>query len=268
MPALVNKLAQTLSRKLAGVSAAQFAVADATIAALFGGAQQGAWFNPGDLSTLFQDAAGTVPVTAAGQTVLRMNDKSGRGHHASSSAGMILRLDASNRYYLECDGTTHYMEFSNIPVVTDSCTNVAVQITGGAATFRALWSQRPVATEGEIMYAEDNNSWAHWASNAGVWATANTAVNSVVLNSTFVISARHTNTLVAVRQNATEFTTAMTSFTTTTAVGRLMAGGDTVVTFFTPGRFYGGIMVARVLTAQETSDVRTYLAERSGGTLV
>jgi hypothetical protein len=43
---------------------------------LFLGGEQGAWYDPSDLSTLFQDAAGTTPVTAAGQAVRLMLDKS------------------------------------------------------------------------------------------------------------------------------------------------------------------------------------------------
>ncbi|MCF7725789.1 hypothetical protein [Sulfitobacter sp. M22] len=45
-------------------------------ASLFANGEQGAWYDPSDLSTLFQDAAGTVPVTAAGQPVGLMLDKS------------------------------------------------------------------------------------------------------------------------------------------------------------------------------------------------
>jgi hypothetical protein len=51
-------------------------------AELFQGGAAGAWFDPSDISTLFQDEAGTAPVTAAGQPVGRMLDKSGGGHHA------------------------------------------------------------------------------------------------------------------------------------------------------------------------------------------
>lgn len=36
---------------------------------LFDGGAQGAWFDPSDLSTLLQDAAGTIPVTADGDQV-------------------------------------------------------------------------------------------------------------------------------------------------------------------------------------------------------
>lgn len=45
----------------------------------------GAWFDPSDLSTLYQDAAGTIPVTAVEQPVGRMLDKSGNGYHATQN---------------------------------------------------------------------------------------------------------------------------------------------------------------------------------------
>lgn len=52
---------------------------------LFSGSEPGAWYDPSDLSTLFQDAAGTTPVTAVEQPVGRMLDKSGRGNHATQA---------------------------------------------------------------------------------------------------------------------------------------------------------------------------------------
>ncbi|EEW26613.1 LamG domain-containing protein [Rhodobacter ferrooxidans] len=43
---------------------------------LFSAGVKGGWYDPSDLRTLFQDAAGTIPVTAAGQPVGLMLDKS------------------------------------------------------------------------------------------------------------------------------------------------------------------------------------------------
>jgi hypothetical protein len=45
-------------------------------AALFALAEPGTWYDPSDLTTLFQDSAGTTPVTAPNQTVGLMLDKS------------------------------------------------------------------------------------------------------------------------------------------------------------------------------------------------
>ena len=52
---------------------------------LFGSGEQGALYDPSDLSTLFQDTAGTTPVTAVEQPVGRILDKSGRGNHATQA---------------------------------------------------------------------------------------------------------------------------------------------------------------------------------------
>ena len=51
-------------------------------ASLFAASQQGVWYEASDISTLFQDSAGTTPVTTAGQPVGLMLDKSGRANHA------------------------------------------------------------------------------------------------------------------------------------------------------------------------------------------
>jgi hypothetical protein len=46
------------------------------VASLFSNGELGTWFDPSDMSTLFQDAAGTTPVTAIEQPVSLMLDKS------------------------------------------------------------------------------------------------------------------------------------------------------------------------------------------------
>ena len=71
--------------------------------ALFSANEQGVWYDPSDFSTLFQDAAGTTPVTAIEQPVGKILDKSGRGNHAaqsSNSARPTLKQDATGKYYL------------------------------------------------------------------------------------------------------------------------------------------------------------------------
>lgn len=48
---------------------------------LFSASEPGFTFEPWDITTLYQDRAGTTPVTAAGQSVGYRRDKSGRGNH-------------------------------------------------------------------------------------------------------------------------------------------------------------------------------------------
>ncbi len=88
-----------------------------TPAQLATGASTWAWYDPSDMGTLFQDSAGTTPVTAAGQAVGRINDKSGNGFNATQStaaARPIYRIDANGRPYLEFDGTDDSLATGNI----------------------------------------------------------------------------------------------------------------------------------------------------------
>ena len=65
----------------------------------FAAGEQGAWYDPSDITTLFQDSAGTTPMSAVGtvadQPVGLMRDKSGRGNHAfQATAGNRPMLSA------------------------------------------------------------------------------------------------------------------------------------------------------------------------------
>lgn len=98
---------------------------------LFSNGEQGAWYDPSDLSSLFQDAAGTTPVTAADQQVGLMRDKSGRGNHASQSTAAsrpILRT-SGGIWYLEFDGANDFMVTPTINFTNQSEMSVFV---GGA----------------------------------------------------------------------------------------------------------------------------------------
>jgi hypothetical protein len=54
----------------------QFGSLENAVRSLFADGTPGVWYDVSDLSTLFQDVAGTTPVTASGQTVALMLDKS------------------------------------------------------------------------------------------------------------------------------------------------------------------------------------------------
>lgn len=75
--------------------------------ALFAAGEQGLWLDPSDLSTLFQDDGGTVPVTADGDPVGLILDKSGNGNHASQAT-------LASRPTYRTDGTLHWLEFDGV----------------------------------------------------------------------------------------------------------------------------------------------------------
>lgn len=74
---------------------------------LFANDEEGVWFDPSDLSTMFQDSTGTIPVTADGQPVNLILDKSGNNHHA-------LAPNATARPLYKTDGTYHWLQFDGV----------------------------------------------------------------------------------------------------------------------------------------------------------
>lgn len=77
-----------------------------TPAALFAQGQQGVWYEPKP-QYLFQDAAGTEPITADGDPVGLMLDLSGNGNHATQSAG-------ADRPIYRTDGVRHWLAFNGV----------------------------------------------------------------------------------------------------------------------------------------------------------
>lgn len=96
------------------------------IKSLFTNNEQGFAFDFNDLSTMYQDAAGTIPVTGVGQPVGKVLDKSGRGNHATQSTSAkrpILQQNATTgAYYLAFDGVDDYLVTNTVTWGTDAVT--------------------------------------------------------------------------------------------------------------------------------------------------
>lgn len=119
---LTRAAASTLTRRRAG---------GFSPAALLAGSTAFAWYDPSDLTTMFQDSAGTTPVTAPAQTVARINDKSGNGFHAVQSGVSTLRptygvVPATGRVnlltYSEEFNNAAWVKFGTVSVTANSVT--------------------------------------------------------------------------------------------------------------------------------------------------
>jgi hypothetical protein len=98
-----------------------------TPADLYAASEKGAWYDPSDFSTMWQDTAGTTPVTATGQSVARIDDKSGNAKHLlQGTAGSmpVLQQDAGGNYYLDFDGTDDFMSCASFDLTTTDCVTV------------------------------------------------------------------------------------------------------------------------------------------------
>lgn len=146
---------------------------------LFAAGERGAWWDPSDFSTMFQDTAGTVPVTAVGQTVKLLKDKSGNGNDLSSSVAPTLAQDGSGYYYLQFTGaSTQYLLCSGsrpLQLGYDSFISVAACKFDDASTYYRTLYARSLAGPGAGRYFQSaavavgnsnhNYAWGSGASN-------------------------------------------------------------------------------------------------------
>ncbi|WP_309646602.1 GDSL-type esterase/lipase family protein, partial [Phenylobacterium sp.] len=124
-------------------------------AILFLGGVKGVRFDPQDVSSLWQDSAGTIPA-ALGQPVGKMSDLSGNGYHATqATAGLrpILRQDTSGKNYLEFDGATSSRFLATAAIDfsgTDKIGSYAHVYHEGAASAQCIYSLASVGTSGTL----------------------------------------------------------------------------------------------------------------------
>ncbi len=73
------------------------------------------WWDPSDLSTMFQNSAGTTPVVSDGDPVARINDKSGNSRHLFGSSGQQPLYKTSGwLYWLDFNGISDVMGTSEL----------------------------------------------------------------------------------------------------------------------------------------------------------
>jgi hypothetical protein len=110
-------------------------------ASLFAAGEPGVWYDPSDFSTMFQDSAGTTPVTAVEQPVGLLLDKSGRGNHAtqvtsasrpvlSARVNLLLATATLATQSVTTLAATYTLAFSGAGIVTTTGTNIGVYSAG------------------------------------------------------------------------------------------------------------------------------------------
>jgi hypothetical protein len=104
---------------------------------LFASAQPGVWYDPSDLTTLFQDSAGTTPVTAPNQTVGKMLDKSGRGNHATQATSTQRPIYGINPITGTRNLLTYTEQFDNAAWTKTNTTVSADNVTAPNGTLTA-----------------------------------------------------------------------------------------------------------------------------------
>lgn len=222
---------------------------------LFANGEQGSWFDPSDLPTMFQDLGGTVPA-AVGTAVARINDKSGRGNHAgqaTASARPVLRQDAGGRFYLEFDGVDDRLLTAGFALDTGWDRASAVRQTGwtngrrifaGTGAGAGILQQAPTSP-GLALF---DGSIA--ANNAGA------AVGAAA-----VVFERHAggNSLLAVNGGAAVTGNPGAGSASGISIGADAGGGNAA-----PFHFYGLCAVKAALGTAQVAQLKAHFARKAG----
>jgi len=246
---------------------------------LFTGGHEGAWYDPSDLTTLFQDSAEPpiTPVTAAGQTVGTMLDKSGNGNHArqTTAAQRPTYQTGSGLHWLEFDGTDDAMFTSAIDFTsTDKMSIFAGQRKLSDANFSTLlgFSLNSNNNNGAFaLTAPSTNNTSDYAARS-----RGTIISFIQSPSSFV--APHSAALTMLADiGAPSHTSRINGVLIATSVASqgtgnygdhdLFIGARAGWSFHYNGLLYGVIIVGKTASTNELADVETYMAAKSGVTL-
>lgn len=246
-------------------------------AALFAAGEQGAWYDPSDFSTMFQDAAGSVPVTAVGQAVGRILDKSGRGNHATQTTSTkrpVLQQDANGKYYLLFDGIddalqTASVNFTGTDAVTiwaglrklsDVSSGVLVELSINAASTSGCFVLLAPSSNGANSYRFFSSGTIAPEASAGTGTFA-AAPDTAVITAIGEI----TPAVQTIRRNAAQVeTTSSSQGTGNYSTNPLYIGSRAGISTFFNGRLYSLIIRGAQSTATQISTAEAYVNSRTG----
>ena len=234
---------------------------DAAIKALFASGEQGAWYDPSDLSTMFQDSAGTTPVTAAGQPVGKILDKSGRGNHASQAT-------AAARPILQTDGTYWWLRGDGVDDMVQTPTigwantltwvhGMSVDSFGTERRFTGNIRQRvAVLTDSRLRFSFVGV--VDMYSAAGFFVAGEKIVTAVLVDPTGIGKTKFRKNGAA---NSTVTSTA-TSGVADEPTGIFAQGVTSGLPM--PGNIYSVILINRILTTDEITETEAWVNRKIG----
>ena len=247
------------------------------IKSLFSLGEEGFAYDPNDLSTLYQDANGTIPVTAAGQPVGLMKDKSGRNNHAyqtvSASRPILQRNATTGAYYLAFDGVDDFLQANNIDFtatdkvslfagvrkLNDAATGVVVEF--GVDSFNIN------STFGLVTPLSSTISGSQFRSRGSVYSSVVSASTQAPHSFVFVGKSSILEDSLYAKFNGVVSTSIADQGTGNYGNYPLYIGrrGGTLHPF--SGHLYSLIGIGRLTTDSETIALEKYIAKNTGVTL-
>lgn len=170
---------------------------EAMLNQVFGNGENGTILDPGNIASMWQDAAMTVPVTADGDRVRVIQDISGHGNHATASSDAERPTYRANggKPYLEFSGSNSLdfagsaLKFANPSAHVGFHANATVMTLIGwphASTHTSPYYRMLLHTTTSDRVLSHWNGGSQLFSNAGVgWVAGNATAGVSPANGTF-----------------------------------------------------------------------------------
>lgn len=231
------------------------------------------WYDINDMSTLYQDINGTIPVTDVGQKVALIKDKTGNNNdmiQTNTSQRFILKYDALNKaYYLETSANdSRYMISKSVIAYnspkftliskfmrTDSNIAMILETSNNSNNYTGAW----YFVNGEGSYAYTSNT--RGSNGSGVSQYFGVGSSSQYLNEIETVTAVY-NTVdpISYIKYRNQVTSSKNNIGTINFNNfNLYMGCRGGTTLFTNTRIYNIIGIADQLTDNEIISIETYL---------
>ncbi|MBO9411901.1 MULTISPECIES: hypothetical protein [unclassified Ruegeria] len=218
------------------------------------------WRDPSDRSSLFQDAAGTVPVTSSGDPVLRMNNKGALGGYflAPSPAAAPIYATDGTHHWLESDGVDDVLQFQGtVPFSVSVFEAVAFRTISIQRSFAHIVSNKGSARQPLISTPQSQPNRvtvAFGSSPINVNTSASLIGVDVVVTGANDLATRVANV------NGIVVSGSGAALTDSSAAPYQVYGPNAANI-----RDYGGVHMNRVPSDDELALVRAFYAAQSGG---
>ena len=240
--------------------------------ALFSENQQGVWYDPSDKTTLFQDVAGTVPVTKDGDPVALMRDKSGNGNHATvtvSTARPVYKTDGI-LHHLSFDGVDDHLLFNKNTFLADKSQVLMTAYSLLKAGFYPSVITGLSTDAGLEQFHFDTTAYRRAAVITNTGVSVENSATPLPLNAAVVRTTNWSRSAGV----ATDAVNRTGVFTTSPAQVNALLTLPTdyqsmgrIQTYYTNMNFYGAVAISDDLSPTAIADVEQYLANKAGVTL-
>jgi hypothetical protein len=220
------------------------------------------WYDPSKLSTMFKDTAGTQPVTADGDLVALIKDRSGNGHdliQATATKRPVYRT-GGGKPYLQFDGVDDWLSAATAKVITDG----SGQHSAAAGAYFAVntGTQSPIDADAAVRVSQLvrlNGGHVETIAFKNDGTPFTDSGPNIAATTSLVLSERTSTTTTeayigGTGNGSTAVSGTMQSSAVQLAIGNSPANGQPL-----NGRFYGGAVYKGVISAGDHTNLVNYL---------